>query len=126
MPSLLDFLFPPLCVGCHRIGTRLCRRCQIHLTWLDAEWDVLALLHLPTELNHVWSAVEYRDLATTIVKEVKYYHHYDYTTLMAQIMKQAWGESFRPRILRRWYRCRLRASASAGAATTKPPNSRRL
>jgi ComF family protein len=86
MVNLLDLFFPPVCAGCHRLGTWLCNRCQTHLARLNPSWDLIQLLHLPTELQHVWSAVEYRDVATDIVTQVKYQRCYCYTKCMAEIV----------------------------------------
>ena len=94
--AFLNWLFPPLCVGCQKPGTRLCASCSSHLTRLDPDWDLIERLHLPPELGHVWSAVEYRDLATTLVKQVKYQHYYDYCQLMAQLMNEQFGALLQP------------------------------
>lgn len=90
--TLLDVLFPPVCAGCHRLGTWLCERCQTHLTRLNPNWDLIQLLNLPAELQHVWSAVEYRDVATDLVTQVKYQRNYCYTKCMAHIVDQQLGE----------------------------------
>lgn len=96
MLSPFDLLCPPICVGCNKIGTRLCANCQTHLTWLDPDWNLISLQGLPVELGHVWTAVEYRDLATNLVKKVKYQHFYDYCRLMAKLMWLNFGQTWTP------------------------------
>lgn len=86
--TVLDLLFPPRCAGCQRLGAWLCKRCQTHLTCLNPSWNLITLLQLPTELHHVWSAVEYRDVASDLVTQVKYQRHYCYTKCLAQIVQQ--------------------------------------
>lgn len=72
----LDFVFPPFCAACDRIGSYLCPR---HLN--DLCWNY----HPPLE-GWIWSAVEYRDSAQAIVKQVKYSFYYRYSLLIAQLI----------------------------------------
>jgi ComF family protein len=52
----------------------------------------MSMLSLPPELGHVWSAVEYRDTAVSLIKKVKYQHYYTYCTWLARLMGLAYGD----------------------------------
>ncbi len=73
------------------MGTWLCDHCHHHLAYIHPRWNLIELLHLPPELNHVWSAVEYTDVATELVTQVKYQRHYCYTKVMAEIITEQLG-----------------------------------
>ncbi len=73
---LLDWLFPPFCAACDRIGHYLCLR---HLN--DLCWN-----YQPPIENWIWSAFEYRDSAQSLVIQVKYHFYYRYAEVMSQLI----------------------------------------
>ncbi|MCD8484763.1 hypothetical protein LRY60_04150 [Candidatus Woesebacteria bacterium] len=92
---VLDFLWPPICIGCGRVGTQLCRICGNHLTFWDNSRTGLESLQLSPSLRRVYSAVEYIDDAQKIVKAVKFSGYWTYTTLMAQLIVLQCGHRLR-------------------------------
>jgi ComF family protein len=73
----IDVLFPPFCAVCDRPGHLLCQR---HLN--DLCWNYQSPID-----GWIWSALEYRDSAQSIVIQVKYAFYYRYVELMAQLIR---------------------------------------
>ena len=83
---ITNFIFPDTCIRCGRIGTLLCSRCGTHLTfWLPTRSGKHQLSLYPS-LKTLISATEYIDVATSVVKSVKFQAYWRYCELMAQLI----------------------------------------
>ena len=98
--SALDLLFPPICVGCRRVGRWICRRC-----WSDVHWlidEICGVCGRPSALNPcprcnsspgpldgVVAVAEFEGPAREAVHGLKYENRHAISGLMGRLMAGA-------------------------------------
>lgn len=80
---LFNLIWPDTCIGCDRLWTQLCTKCGQHITFWENTRIGTDKLHLYPGLRAIYSAVEYIDLSTKLVKIVKFSGYWQYTKIMA-------------------------------------------
>lgn len=82
---LLDEIFPPLCVGCRRIGRWICDRCWPRVAWLAPNDD----LPVPDGLDAVVAVAEHEGIAREAVHALKFGERHAISAMMGHLMAEA-------------------------------------
>lgn len=87
----LDLLFPPVCVGCRRIGRWICPRCWRTVPWYDTCEYLDILQHTPADdpshhLQRVYAVTEFSGVAREAVHAFKYHRRFAIASLMGMLM----------------------------------------
>jgi len=85
--QLLDLLFPPLCVGCRRVGRWICDRCWPHVEWLDPADRTRRRAGSP--LESITAVTNFTGSAREAVHALKYEGHHAISGLMGRLMAEA-------------------------------------
>lgn len=106
--TLLEIIFPPVCVGCRRVGEVLCGSCQARLTPVPEPYcsrcgrqmtDVVEQPRLcpecrrqPSRVNQMRAAVMYHEPADTLIHRFKYDGYFALAKPFAALMVAGWPE----------------------------------
>ena len=101
--ATIDFLLPPACGNCGRVGSLLCEACRNRIAWLeepicDACGKPQAYpLHRcgrcranPPPLSQIRAATIYRDPVARVLKRMKYQGYFGLAGELALLMASAW------------------------------------
>jgi ComF family protein len=88
-PSLtervLDEIFPPLCVGCRRIGRWICDRCWPRVAWIGPNEQ----LPVPYGVDAVVAVAEHEGAAREAVHALKFGERHAISAMMGRLMAEA-------------------------------------
>lgn len=96
----LDLLFPPLCVGCRRVGRWICPRCWPAVSWLRAtECGLCGRPSMSTpcprcaggshSLDAILAVVEFDGLGREAVHALKYHERHAISGLLGRLMAES-------------------------------------
>lgn len=101
--AFLNFLFPPVCAYCKKVGTLLCAECRADIVWitepiceicgqpLAKTQDTCGLCARRTlPLQQVRTAVLFQEPVQTLIHQFKYENTFALGQILADIMGQAW------------------------------------
>lgn len=86
MERVLDLIFPPLCVGCRRIGRWLCPQCWRQVLWLG--YEQTDLLRPSSPLDAIIATAEFDGPAREAVHCLKYEGRHAISSIMGKIMAE--------------------------------------
>ncbi len=82
---ILDEIFPPLCVGCRRIGRWICDRCWMQVAWLGQGEPIPA----PAGLDGVVAVAGFDGVAREAVHALKFGERHAISGMMGHLMAGA-------------------------------------
>lgn len=80
---LLDLVFPPICVGCHIIGTRLCEKCYAGVEFLQLPIKIDPQLQY---LDRILAAAHYGPPISSLIKAIKFQSAQEYCQVAALLI----------------------------------------
>ncbi len=107
--SLIDFVFPPICVQCKKVGAILCVDCMANLPRISktictrcgrptakAVSTCRNCERRPFPLAHIRAPLTYKGPITTIIHKLKYKHQFALAAPLAQIILESWLPDNKP------------------------------
>lgn len=107
--SLIDFVFPPVCVQCKKVGAALCANCMADLPRISkiicarcgrpTPKPLATCRHCkqrPLPLNHIRAPLTYVDPIASIIHKLKYNHQFALAEPLAQIILESWLPDNKP------------------------------
>lgn len=85
--QILDLLFPPLCVGCRRVGHWICARCWREVAWLDPSERTERPPHSP--LSAITAITRFDGSAREAVHALKFEGHHAISGVIGRLMAGA-------------------------------------
>lgn len=82
---LLDEIFPPLCVGCRRVGRWICERCWPRVAWVAPNDH----LPKPSGVDAVVAVAEHEGIAREAVHALKFGERHAISAMMGRLMAGA-------------------------------------
>ncbi len=107
--AFVNFLFPPVCANCKKVGTLLCAECRADISWIagpvcevcgrplvndQATCSICA--HRPLPLQQVRTAVFFQDPIQSLIHKFKYENAFALGQILADLMVQAWPDWSQP------------------------------
>ncbi len=101
--SFTDFIFPPTCANCGRVGDLFCSQCRGKVTWLKeplcnicgkpqsiAVSKCSRCRSRPLPLTHIRAATVYGGPVARVLQRMKYEGYFGLAGELADLMVQAW------------------------------------
>jgi ComF family protein len=82
---VLDQVFPPLCVGCRRVGRWICDQCWPKVSWLPPG----SSLPVPAGIHAVVAVAEFDGVAREAVHALKFGERHAIASMMGRLMAEA-------------------------------------
>jgi ComF family protein len=86
----LDLVFPPLCVGCRRIGRWICAMCWQRVPWIGEEGT--GYRSTSSALADVLAVAAFEDIARAAVHALKYEEKHAISGMMGRLMAETLRE----------------------------------
>lgn len=103
--TLLNFLFPPVCANCRKVGTLLCAECRAEFSWLaeplcaacgrplpEPEAPCAFCAQRPLPLKQVRTAVFFQEPMQSLIHKFKYENNFGLGGVLGDVMVQAWPD----------------------------------
>ncbi len=99
--KIIDFIFPPTCVGCGEVGEMLCNDCSKQIKKIDQNYQILPKTDSPNTvksystptLNAIYSYALYSPPISSAIKKFKYRRDIGMSNLLANFLLELYNKN---------------------------------